>query len=101
MPPVRRRAFLFGFQRKQPLLALFLHTRHLDQQIRDPLPMALSYIQAHLNHFAQIGLYILSAMPNWLMTAAPFFYEEGGAAFPPRPAPIPAAPALTNALPGW
>ena len=101
MPPVRRHAFLFGFHRKQPLMALFFHIRHLDQQVRDPLPMALSYIQAHLEQLAQIGLFILSAMPNWLMTAAPFFYGDGGTAFPPRPAPIPGSPSLTNALPGW
>lgn len=101
MPPVRRSAFLFGFHRKQPLMALFLHARHLDQQERDSLPMALSYIQSHLEQLAQVGLYILSAMPNWLMTAAPFFYEEGGVAFPPRPAPIPDMPTLTNTLPGW
>jgi hypothetical protein len=101
MPPVRRYAFLFGFHRKQPLMAIFLHTRHLDQQMRDPLPMALSYIQAHLEQLAQKGLHILSAMPNWLMTAAPVFYEDGGAAFPPRPAPMPDTPSLTNALPGW
>ncbi len=101
MPPVRRRAFLFGFHRKQPLMALFFHTRHLDQQGSDPLPMALSYIQAHLEQLAGVGLSILSAMPNWLMTAAPFFYEEGGVAFPPRPAPIPETPTLTDALPGW
>jgi hypothetical protein len=101
MPPVRRRAFLFGFQRKQPLMALFFHTRHLDRQMRDPLPMALSYIQAHLEQFAQIGLFILSAMPNWLMTAAPVFYGEGGVAYPPRPAPVPEVSTLTNARPGW
>ncbi len=101
MPPVRRHAFIFGFRRKQPLMALFFHTRHLDQQITDPLPIALSYIQAHLELFAQIGLCILSAMPNWLMTAAPFLYAEGGAAFPPRPAPTPDVPTLTNTLPGW
>ncbi len=101
MPPVRRHAFLFGFHRKQPLMALFFHVRHFDQQVRDPLPMALSYIQAHLEQLAQIGLHILSAMPNWLMTAAPFFYEDGGAAFPPQPSPIPDVPTLTNTLPGW
>jgi Subtilase family len=101
MPPVRRHAFLFGFHRKQPLMALFFHTRHLDQPVRDALPMALSYIQAHLEELAQIGLHILSAMPNWLMTSAPFFYEEGGVAFPPRPAPIPDVATPTNTLPGW
>jgi hypothetical protein len=101
MPPVRRHAFLFGFHRKQPLMALFFHTRHLDQRMRDPLPMALSYIQAHLEQFARVGLYILSAMPNWLMAAAPVFYGDGGAALPPRPAPIPDVSTLANARPGW
>src|SRR6266700_331042 len=43
MPPVRRRAFLFGLHRKQPFIAIFFHTRHTDTTIRDPLPMALSY----------------------------------------------------------
>ena len=101
MPPVRRHAFLFGFQRKQPLMALFFHVHQSGQQMRDPLPMALSYIQSHLEQLAQMGLYVLSAMPNWLMTAAPFFYEEGGAAVPPRAAPIPNVPSFANTLPGW
>jgi hypothetical protein len=101
MPPVRRRAFIFGLHRKQPLIAIFFHTRHEDTTVSDPLPVALSYLQAHLEHLAQKGLYIVSAMPNWLVTAAPLLYGDGGPALSPRIAPIPAMPAPTNALVGW
>jgi len=101
MPPVRRRAFFFGLHRKRPLLALFFHTRHADPGVSDPLPMALTYIHGHLDQFAQVGLNIVSAMPNWLMTAAPLYYGDGGPATPPRPAPILDLIAPPNALVGW
>ncbi len=101
MPPVRRRSFIFGLHRKQPLIAIFFHTRHMDTTVSDPVPMALSHLQAHLEQFAQQGLYIVSAMPNWLVTAAPLFYGDGGPAFPPRPAPSLDVPAPGNALVGW
>ncbi len=102
MPPVRRRSFVFGLHRKQPLLAIFFHTRHMDASVTDPVPMALSYLQAHLEHLAQQGLHIVSAMPNWLVTAAaPLFYGDGGPAFPPRPSPSLDVPAPSNALVGW
>jgi hypothetical protein len=42
MPPVRRRSFVFGLHRKQPLLAIFFHTRHMDASVTDPVPTALS-----------------------------------------------------------
>src|SRR5581483_6533250 len=80
MPPIRRRSFAFGLHRKQPLMAIFFHTRHMDATVADPVPMALSYLQAHLEHLAQKGLYIVSAMPNWLVTAAAPFYGDGGPA---------------------
>lgn len=103
MPPIRRRAFIFGLHRKQPLMALFFHTRSLDTTIRDPVPMALSYVQGHLEQLTQAGLHILSAMPNWLVTAAaaPLYYGEGGPAFPPRPAPVLDVPSAANSLVGW
>lgn len=101
MPPVRRRAFIFGRHRQQPLVAIFFHTRHLEDSQSDALPMTLSYIHAHLEHFAQIGLHIISAMPNWLVTAAPLLYSDGGPTIPPRPAPIMDIPAPQNTLPGW
>ncbi len=101
LPPVRRQFFLFGLQRKQPLAALFFHTRYTHDQEGDPVPGALSHIQAHLEDFAQTGLHILSAMPNWLVTAAPIFYAEGGAAVPPRPAPVLEVTTPPNTLPGW
>lgn len=101
MPPVLRRFFIFGRHRKQPLLAIFFHTRHVDPKIRDPLPMALSYLQSHLEQLAQTGLQLVSAMPNWLVTAAPLFYADGGPAFPPQPAPSLDVPAPGNALLGW
>ncbi len=102
MPPVRRRSFIFGLHRKQPLLAIFFHTRRINSNIPDPLPLALSHIQARLEQLAKVGLQIVSAMPNWLVSAAPLMYTDGGAAVPPLPAPgldVPAAPA--NMLLGW
>src|SRR5712691_7292631 len=71
MPPVRRRSFIFGLHRRQPLIAIFFHTIHHDKAVRDPLPMTLSYLQGHLEHLMQTGLNLVSAMPNWLVTAAP------------------------------
>jgi Subtilase family len=100
LPPIRRRAFIFGLHRKQPLIAIFFHTRHADPTVRDPVPMALSYLQGHLEHLAQAGLYVVSAMPNWLVTAAPF-YADGGPALPPHPSPVLPSPAPANALSGW
>ena len=101
MPPVRRRAFVFGLHRKQPLIALFFHARHEDPTIPDPLPMALSYVQSHLEQLAQVGLWIVSAMPNWLVSAAPLYYADGGPALPPRPAPHLDIPSAANSLLGW
>ena len=101
MPPVRRRAFIFGLQRKQPLIALFFHTRHLDAQTNDPVALTLSYIHANLEQFAQVGLSIVSVMPNWLMAAAPLMFSEGGPFAPPRPAPMLDVPAPANSLVGW
>ncbi len=101
LPPVRRRSFIFGLHRKQPLIAIFFHARHMDPTVRDPLPMALSYVQGHLEHLAQVGLHIVSAMPNWLVTAAPLFYGDGGPAIPPRPSPTLDVSAPGNTLLGW
>lgn len=101
MPPIRRRSFVFGLHRKQPLIAIFFHTRHMDAQVSDAVPMALSYLQAHLEQLEQVGLHLLSAMPNWLVTAAPALFGEGGAAVPPRPAPMLDVAAPSNALLGW
>jgi Subtilase family len=101
MPPIRRRAFFFGLQRKRPLLALFFHTRHADARVSDALPMALTYIHGHLDQLAEVGLNVVSAMPNWLVSAAPLYYADGGPAIPPRPAPILDISAPPNALVGW
>jgi subtilisin family serine protease len=101
MPPVRRRAFVFGLQRQQPLLAIFFHTRHIDPTFVDPTPMALSYLQGQLERLEQAGLQLVSAMPNWLITAAPIFYADGGPALPPRPAPALDLPTSGNAPVGW
>ncbi len=101
MPPVRRRSFIFGLHKKQPLIAIFFHTRSIDPAVSDPLPMALSYIQGRLEQLAQVGLHIVSAMPNWLVTAAPLLYADGGPAVPPRPAPMLDIPATGNMLLGW
>src|SRR5260221_3273000 len=101
MPPVRRRSFVFGLHRQQPYVAIFFHARHSDESIRDPLPMALSYLQGQLEPLAQAGLALVSAMPNWLVTAAPALYGDGGPALPPRPAPSPHLPTPGNPPVGW
>ncbi|HEU5380115.1 MAG TPA: S8 family serine peptidase [Ktedonobacteraceae bacterium] len=101
MPPIRRRAFIFGLHKPQPLLALFFHVRHIQPDPTDPASLALLHLQAHLEQLAQQGLAVLSAMPNWLVTAAPGFYSEGGPALPPRPAPSTDAPANEDRPLGW
>lgn len=101
MPPVRRRSFLFGLHRQQPFAAIFFHARHTNPAVRDPMPMALSYLQAHLEQLAQTGLHLVSAMPNWLVTAAPSFYGDGGPALPPQPAPALDLPTSGNPPLGW
>jgi hypothetical protein len=101
MPPVRRRAFIFGLHRQQPYVAIFFHTRHADSSVEDPAPITLSYLQAQLEQLVQVGLHVVSAMPNWLVTAAPVIYATGGPALPPRPAPMPNVPPTANTLMGW
>src|SRR5579884_2084141 len=63
--PVRRRSFIFGLHRQQPLIALFFHVHHADPTVRDAVPMALSYLQSRLEQLVQTGLHVVSAMPNW------------------------------------
>src|ERR1700692_2847019 len=70
-----RRSFIFGQRRQQPLIAIFFHALHVNPSTRDATPMALSYIQSNLESLAQAGLHIVSAMPNWLVCAAPFLYS--------------------------
>jgi hypothetical protein len=101
LPPIRRRGFIFGLHKPQPCIALFFHVRHADPAILDPTPLALSYLQAHMEQLAQEGLAILSAMPNWLVTATPVFYTDNGPALPPRPAPALDLPASENMPIGW
>ncbi len=101
MPPVRRRAFFFGLHHKQPLAALFFHARHSDPGVRDAVPMALTYLQRHLEQLVERGLHMVSAMPNWLVVAAPLLYGEGGTACPPRPAPALDLAGQTSGRIGW
>lgn len=101
MPPIRRRLFIFGLQKQQPLAAVFFHVRHVGSSVQDPTPMALSYVQANLEYLAQAGLHVVSAMPNWLVTAAPVYYGEGGPATPPRPAPKLDLPTTGNPPLSW
>ncbi|HTI13777.1 MAG TPA: S8/S53 family peptidase [Dictyobacter sp.] len=103
MPPIRRRSFVFGLQRKQPLMAIFFHTRQVGQTVlvNDPLPLVLSHIHGHLEYFARLGVHIVSAMPNWLLAAAPFYYHEGGPALPPQAAAIGESEVPVNATSGW
>jgi hypothetical protein len=103
MPPIRRHSFIFGLHRQQPLIAIFFHVhqRQVGSSPPDPMPMALSYLQAHLEELAQAGLHLVSAMPNWLVTTAPLLYSDGGPASPPRPAPNLDLPAPGNPPLGW
>lgn len=90
-----RRSFVFGHHRQHPLLAIFFQVRQPSLNSQDPMPLALAYIQGYLEQLAQAGLQIVSAMPNWLVTAAPASYGGGGPALPPVP-----APGLTTLEPG-
>ncbi len=101
MPPILRRSFIFGLHRQQPLIAVFFHVRQIGTPNPDPMPLALSYLQAHLEEMTQAGLNVVSAMPNWLVTAAPQLYSEGGPAVPPRPAPQLDLAAADNLPVGW
>src|SRR5690348_7153084 len=96
-----RHSFIFGQHRQQPLIAIFFHALYVNASAQDATPMALSYISSNLEALAQAGLYIVSAMPNWLVCAAPFLYSSGGPAMPPVPAPDLDVPASTGSLPGW
>lgn len=102
LPPVRRRAFLFGLHRRNPFAALFFHVLHADLTVQDPTPAALYYLREHLEELAQSGLHLVSAMPNWLVIAAPSLYNPGGPALPPKPAPPIELAGVANTLPlGW
>ncbi len=101
MPPVLRRSFVFGFHRQQPFIAIFFHVRHVGAFNTDPMPLALSYLQAHLEELAQAGLNVVSAMPNWLVTVAPQLHSDGGPAVPPRPAPQLDLAAADSLPVGW
>jgi Subtilase family len=96
-----RRSFIFGRHRQQPLIAIFFHALQVNPSTQDATPLALSYIQSNLESLAQAGLHIVSAMPNWLVSAAPFLYSSGGPAMPPVPAPELDVPASTGGRPGW
>ncbi|HVB74395.1 MAG TPA: S8/S53 family peptidase [Ktedonobacteraceae bacterium] len=96
-----RRSFIFGRHRQQPLIAIFFHALQLNASEQDAMPMALSYIQSNLEQLAQAGLHIVSAMPNWLVSAAPVLYSSGGPSMPPVPAPEVDVPAASSGLTGW
>ncbi len=101
MAPVRRRGFIFGLHKPQPLIAAFFHVRHTSPEIVDPTPLALSYLQLHLEQLAQEGIAIVSTMPNWLVATAPVFYNDSGPALPPRPSPSIELPGTANVPLGW
>lgn len=101
LPPILRRSFVFGFHRQQPFIAVFFHVRHTGSYNSDPMPLALSYLQAHLEELAQAGLNVVSAMPNWLVTVAPHIHSDGGPAIPPRPAPQVDLAATDSLHMGW
>lgn len=96
-----RRSFIFGRHRQQPLIALFFHVRQPSFSEQDPVPLALSYIQTHLEQLAQGGLSVVSAMPNWIMTAAPSLYGGGGPSYPPASSPELGLLEGDRAQPGW
>src|SRR5258708_11729238 len=101
MPQIYRRAFIFGLHQPQPYVALFFHVRHADPTLVDPVPLALTYLQAPLEQLAQQGLALLSAMPNLLVPPAPLLFRDGGPALPPPPAPALDLPASGDAPLGW
>jgi len=101
LPPVIRRSFVFGFRSQQPFIGIFFHVRHVGALNADPMPLALSYLQAHLEELAQAGLNLVSAMPNWLVTVAPQLHSDGGPAVPPRPAPQVDLAAADSLPVGW
>jgi subtilase family protein len=101
LPPVLRRSFVFGYHRRQPYMAIFFHVRHTGSYAADPMPLALSHLQAHLDELAQSGLNVVSAMPNWLVTVAPQLHGDGGPALPPSPAPHVDLAAADTVQVGW
>lgn len=102
LPALYRSAFVFGLHQPQPCMALFFHVQHTDATITlDPVPLALTTLQAHLEQLAQEGLALLSLMPNWLVAAAPVLYNEGGPGQPPRPAPALDLPGSEDVPLGW
>jgi hypothetical protein len=101
LPPLRRRAFLFGHHRQQPLAAIFFQVRHADPSVLDPMPLAIAHLQVRLEELAERGLRLVSIMPNWLVTAAPLYYGAGGPALPPRPAPRLDLPTAGEPPLGW
>lgn len=96
-----RRSFIFGRHRRQPLIAIFFQVRQPSLLNQDQVPVALAHIQSHLEQLAQAGLHVVSAMPNWLVTAAPTHYAGGGPALPPVPAPDLAMLEPAGLPPGW
>ncbi len=101
LPTARRHVFIFGLHRQQPMAAIFFHARHSDPSVADAAPLAISYLQGHIERLAQTGLYLVSAMPNWLVGAAPAFYADGGPAAPPRSAPQLSLSAEGDTSGGW
>lgn len=98
-----RSSFIFGRHRQQPLIAIFFAVRYVVAApgMQDPMPVALSYISSQIEQFAQTGLFVLSAMPNWLVTAAPQLYSDGGPPVPPLPAPRSELSTAAGAGTGW
>jgi len=83
---VRRRSFIFGLHRRQPLIAIFFHTIHHDKAVRDPLPMTLSYLQASGAPDANRAQSRLGHA-QLAVTAAPISIARRSGA-PPSPAPM-------------
>jgi hypothetical protein len=96
-----RRSFVFGRHRQHPLIAIFFQVHQPSLISQDPMPLALAYIQGNLEQLAQAGLHVVSAMPNWLVTAAPSSYGGGGPALPPVPAPDVTTLEPVSAPAGW
>src|SRR5260370_5071093 len=69
MPPIRRRSFIFGLHRQQPLIAIFYHLRQIGSSIPEPMPMTLSFLQAHVEELAQAGLDVVLISATWLVIA--------------------------------
>src|SRR5579885_527423 len=100
---------LFNWVTGEMVVVVRLHRRPADEvidilieQVRNQLNALLSPYEIFLEPYGtQAGWHVVSAMPNWLVTAAPLYYSDGGPAAPPRPAPRVDIPTSGGVPLGW